>query len=414
MSKGGRFAKGNKNAREQLKKQIEEQPVEQGGEQTKQKKQKKQSGGAARSLLIVAVLLVLVLGGVIGVTVYQATMDRMAANKPTVPTLPAETAPAVVTEASEALATEAAETVPATTELPYTPSGKDIINVLVIGDSSREDESAKLADTMILVTVNKVTKTVNLTSFLRDSYVDLPDYMGHPCGWNRINVAYNLGYNWGGQAGALEMTDMTLELNFGVEVDYNVVVDFDGFMNSINVLGEIPMELTQAEADYINKTLNKALGYEAYNYQEVYEDGSTYNYMGGWECLTYARMRKAAGDGDSDIKRSARQRKLITAVLNKVKDTNLDTLMEFAKEMMSQVVTDMTDDEILTCMWEILPLLPELKIEQQSIPAEGTSWAKELMVGDYLTYALEFDTKKNKEIMMNIAEADQLAATSAN
>ena len=42
MSKGGRFAKGNKNAREQLKKQIEEQPVEQGGEQTKQKKQEVQ------------------------------------------------------------------------------------------------------------------------------------------------------------------------------------------------------------------------------------------------------------------------------------------------------------------------------------------------------------------------------------
>ena len=407
MSKGGRFAKGNKNAREQLKKQMEEQPVEQGSEQPKKKKQ---AGGLARTLVIIGVVLVLAIGGVVGVSVYQATMDRMAANKPTVPPLATEPAKTVVaTENTVVETTEIEETVPSTTELPYTPSGKDIINVLVIGDSSREDESAKLADTMILVTVNKVTKTVNLTSFLRDSYVDLPDYMGHPCGWNRINVAYNLGYNWGGQAGALEMTDMTLKLNFGVEVDYNVVVDFDGFMNSINILGEIPMELTQAEADYINKTLNKALGYEAYDYQEVYEDGSTYTYMGGWECLTYARMRKAAGDGDSDIKRSARQRKLITAVLNKVKDTNLDTLMEFAKEMMSQVVTDMTDDEILTCMWEILPLLPELKIEQQSIPAEGTSWAKELMVGDYLTYALEFDTKKNKEIMMNIAEADQLA-----
>lgn len=409
MSKGGRFAKGNKNAREQLKKQIEEQPVEQGSEQPKKKKQ---AGGLARTLVIIGVVLVLAIGGVVGVSVYQATMDRMAANKPTVPPLDTEPAATVIaTENTVVETTEIEETVPPTTELPYTPSGRDIINVLLIGDSSREDETAKLVDTLILVTVNKPKKTATLTSFLRDTYVDMPDYMGYTCGWNRINVPYNLGYKWGGQAGALEMIDMTLKNNFGVEVDYNVVVDFDGFMNAVTVLGTIPIELTQAEADYLNKTLNKSLGYNGYDFKEVYEDGSTTSYLYGWECLAYARMRKAAGDGDSDIKRTARQRNLITAIFNQVKNSSMKTLMEFATQIMQQLVTDMTDDEILTCMWEILPLLPELTIESQRMPVEGTTWPQPIMVGEIETTGIGFDPKKNQEFIMAIAEADQLAAT---
>lgn len=412
MSKGGRFAKGNKNTRERLEKRMEEQPAKQVSEQPKKKK--KQAGGLTRALMIIGVVLVLAIGGVIGVTVYQATMDHMAANKPTIPTLATEPAKTVVaTENTAAEEVETEETVPPTTELPYTPSGMDIINVLLIGDSSREDETAKLVDTIILVTVNKPKKTVTLTSFLRDTYVDMPDYMGYKCGWNRINVPYNLGYKWGGQAGALEMIDMTLKNNFGVEVDYNVVVDFDGFMNAVTVLGTIPIELTQAEADYLNQTLNKSLGYNGYDFKEVYEDGSTTSYLYGWECLAYARMRKAAGDGDSDIKRTARQRNLITAIFNQVKNSSMKTLMEFATQILQQLVTDMTDDEIMTCMWEILPLLPELTIESQRMPVEGTTWPEPVMVGDVETTAIGFNAKKNQEFIMAIAEADQLAANSA-
>lgn len=392
MSNGGRFAKKETNRSQKGS----------GG---------KKNNGLTKILITLSVILVLVAAGILGVMVYRMTSIQMEANKPTVPTLVTEPSAIVeVTEAGEEV-WETEETVPETTELPYTPSGKDILNVLVIGDSSREDESAKLADTMILVTVNKLTKTVTLTSFLRDSYVKLPDYMGHTCGSNRINVAYNLGYNWGGQGGAIEMTGLTLKNNFGVEVDHTVVVDFDGFMNAVTLLGSIPIELTKAEANYLNKTLNKSLGYEGYDFREVYDDGSTTSYLYGWECLAYARMRKAEGDGDSDIKRTARQRNLITAIFQQVKNSSMNTLMEFAKQIMQQVTTDMTDDEILTCMWEVLPLLSGLNIQSQVIPADGTHWAKELMVGEYLTYALDFDTKKNKEIMMSIAEADQLAAT---
>ncbi|MDO4650974.1 MAG: LCP family protein [Eubacteriales bacterium] len=381
---------------------------------------KKKSSGFAKFLIIMGVLLVLAAAGVLGVTVYNYTMISMAANKPTVPTLPPETV--AVTEAvqEETVPLQSTEeTVPETTELPYTPSGQDIINVMLVGQSYREDEQNYLSDSNILVTINKATKTATLTSFLRDTYVDLADFdftkedgkrIQKSCGFNRINTAYALGYSWGGQAGAMKMMNDTIKVNFGVDVDYNVEVDFDGFINAINVIGEIPMDLTEDEAAYINKTLNKALGYEAYDYRAVYDDGSTTTYMSGWECLTYARMRHSSS-ADNDFKRTERQRKLIAAILGELKDTDFKTLTEFAQTILQQISTNMTDDEILTCMWEVLPLLPELKIEGQQVPTEGSYSGKTVMIGDVETTAMDITwNTKNRDMIMAYAEADTLVA----
>ncbi len=394
MSKGGRFAK--------------KKPTK--GDTTGKKK----SSGFKKVLITLAVILVLAAAGFLGMTVYNATMERMAANKPTVPTLPAETMAAETTLPQETIVEETEETVPPTTELPYTPSGKDIINVMLVGQSYREDEQSYLSDSNILVTINKATKTVTLTSFLRDTYVDLADYnyngVKHGCGFNRINTAYALGYSWGGTAGAMHLMNETVKLNFGVDVDYNVEVDFDGFINAINVLGEIPMDLTEAEAAYMNKTLNKALGYDAYHYQAVYEDGSTTTYMGGWECLTYARMRHANA-ADNDFNRTERQRRLIVAIVDQIRSRSLNTLMDFARSILQQITTNMTDDEILTCMWEVLPILPELKIEGQQVPTKGSYSGKTIMIGDIETTAMDITwNTKNRDMIMAYAEADQLAA----
>lgn len=424
MAKGGRFAKNNNRPKLDRSEQVyaqrepmlQEQPLQE--RPVKPKKEKKRSSGLATALVVIGVVLVLMIGAIVGVSVYQATMNRMAANKPTVPTMPQEApAPTLATQPLETVA-ETEETVPPTTELPYTPSGKDIINVMLVGQSYREDEQNYLSDSNILVTINKATKTVTLTSFLRDTYVDLADYnfngVKKGCGFNKINTAYALGYSWGGTAGAMHLMNETIKLNFGTEVDYNVEVDFEGFINAINVIGTIPMDLTEDEANYINKTLNKALGYDAYDYRAVYEDGSTTTYMSGWECLTYARMRHANA-ADSDFNRSERQRKLISAILNVIKGSDLKTLMNFAETILQQITTNMTDDEIMTCMWEVLPLLADLKIEGRQVPTEGSYGQKEIDLGNgQVTYGMDITwNTKNKDMIMSYAEADQLAAQPA-
>ena len=100
-------------------------------------------------------------------------------------------------------------------------TAEDIINILVVGQSSRAGEESRMADTTMVVSINTFDGTVTVFSVLRDSYVKLPDYKGHVCGRAKFTVCYGLGYQWGGTAGAMEMTNNCMRDNFGVEVDYN-------------------------------------------------------------------------------------------------------------------------------------------------------------------------------------------------
>ena len=339
-------------------------------------------------IIILSALVAVLVAAILGVAVMADPMHLWAPEETTEATVPTQT------EAETEPTTEPT-TVPTT--LPYTPSGQDIINVLVVGQAARAGEDTRLSDTMVLVTVNKNTKVVTLTSFLRDAYVDMPDYMGHTCGWNRINVVYNLGWQWGDVGGAMEMMDICIKNNFGVEVDYNVEVDFVAFSKIIDVLGGVRIELNESEVNYLNK--------DSKTWQEVTVGE---NRLFGDAALAYARMRKATGDGDSDIKRTARQRTLITAVINKLATKltyeGFDTLLELAEEVLPLITTDMTNEEITTCIWEILPLLPDMTIETGTCPVEGTYWGEIIDLFGYPSSVLKFNAEKNKVLMGAITE----------
>lgn len=375
MSKGGRYTKHN------------------------DRHPRRRSGGMT-VLIIFLILLVLVVAGLIGGIVYRTAMERMAPAAPevTVPPMTAGETEPVIQSPTEDETEPTTEPTTVPTTLPYTESGMDIINVLVVGQASRDGEDSRLADTMILVTVNKPAKKLTLTSFMRDTYVDLPDYRDpsgklHPCGWNRINTAYGLGYTWGGTGAAMEMTNQCLMKNFGIEVDYDVEVDFDAFIKIINKLGCVEIELTEAEANYLSN--------DGKVWQKV-QPGI--NVIDGDTALAYARMRKAEGDFDSDITRTARQRKLIEAILKQIKNVSFSDLQALANEVLPLITTNMTNDQINTCIWEVLPLLPELTVEKGTCPAQGTYWGEMIDLFGYQSSVLKFDAGQNKKLMAVITE----------
>jgi len=305
-----------------------------------------------------------------------------------------ETEPVMPTQQTEP--TEATEEATVPTTLPYTPSNQDIINVLMVGQAAREGEEYRMADTMILATVNKTNKTITLTSFLRDAYVDIPDYKGKQCGWGKINSVYHLGWTWADTGGAMEMMNMCLKNNFGIEVDYNVEIDFNAFTKIIDVLGGVRIDLTEAEVKY----LSKEIWYQEFVVGE--------NRLFGNAALEYARMRKADGDGDSDIKRTVRQRTLITALIKKLarkmSSEGLDVLQGLANEILPMITTNMTNEQITTCIWELLPLLPELTIETGTCPVETTYWGEMIELGGYPSSVLKFYPDQQKKLMMPITE----------
>lgn len=196
-------------------------------------------------------------------------------------------------------------------------SDKQIINILLIGQDARPGEARARSDTMILVSLNKKTNSVQLTSFMRDLYVQIPGYQD-----NRINAAFRFG--------GPELLDQTLNVNFGVQVDGNVEINFEAFAEVIDILGGVDVELNSEEAGYM-----KRHGFSA---------SSGMNHFDGDAALEFARMRKIS---DGDYGRTDRQRRVITAVINSMKSTGLTDVITLINKVLPYVTTDLSNAEII-------------------------------------------------------------------
>ena len=266
-----------------------------------------------------------------------------------------------------------------------------IINILLIGQDMREGADHKLADAMILCSVNRNTGTMTMCSLMRDMYVQLPDYAGHTGTKNRINAAYSLGYAWNGEAGGMEMLDKLILEQFGVEVDHNVEFSFESFVRVVDALGGVELELTAAEAAHLNKQ----------NLQAVYTEGL--NLLGGESALAFVRTRRSSA-GDSDFFRTGRQRAVIAAVAEKLKQMDLTQLTSLITELLPMIYTDMTNKEILSLAVKLLPIAADLKLESQQIPADGTYENARVEISGYPAAVLVPDLEKNRQILMDICE----------
>ena len=377
-----------------------------------QQKQPKDSGNQGKKggkglkvfLIVLAVLLALILiAAALGYWFIQNKFSKM-----NVVTLPEDTY--VYTEATDEYTrppetdpeqTEGEATEAATVETTIPPmSADDIINILVVGQAARAGEEANMADTTMLISLNTYTKEVTVFSILRDSFVKLPDYKGHTCGRAKFTVCYNLGYQWGGgTAGAMEMTNICLRDNFGIEVDYNIEVSFDGFIRMIDYLDGVDIELTQAEADYLNK--------DTLYVQRHIEPGM--QRLQGMEALSYARMRKAAGDGESDIKRTERQRKVVSALLEKFRYMSLSELNGWIDELLPMVTTTMTPSDVTKLAAKVLPMVIDLKMTGYTVPMEGTGWGEMVDIYDngMPQSVMKFESAQQKKLIRAITEAEE-------
>lgn len=332
-------------------------------------KPKKQSVTWKKPLIItLAVILALLVAVVVaGVVYYNSMLNKM--KKVDVPkinyTTPSteyvdETKP--TEEATTATETEATE--------PHIASSADYINFLVVGQDARDGEQNHLSDTMILCTVNTYEKTITATSIFRDTLVQVPgsytDSNGrkHTWGGVKMNMMYANGYQWDGTAGSMAVLNQTLYDNFGIEVDYNFEVDFDCFVKAINIIGGVELDLTEAEANYLNS--------DGKVWMEV-QPGK--NWVDGDTALAYARMRKAEGDGESDIKRTSRQRKVIEAVVVSLRSWDLKKVQGVINEILPMITTSMDNSEITEMIVKLLPILPEMQVlTGGTCPQEGAYW----------------------------------------
>ncbi len=234
----------------------------------------------------------------------------------------------------------------------------DIVNIMLLGvdnsgnaSDTSEYGTNKHTDSMIIVTINRKTKKIVLTSLLRDSAVKIQRQNGTYV-VNRLNTAYIYG-------GYKELF-ATVERNFAIEVDKFVQVNFASFKDIVNIVGGVDIYVTEQEAKVMNESLNAQ--------NKLTDTSAGKKHLNAEQALVYVRIRKRAGD---DFGRTERQRKLILAIAEQIKTSNVGEINELLTTMLSKVTTNLTKAE---CSAYISSALEFLSYETESfrIPANGT------------------------------------------
>lgn len=248
-------------------------------------------------------------------------------------------------------------------------SSTKVLNILLFGQDAAASGEEKYgrSDTTILLSIDNINKKLKMTSFQRDTYVTIPGY-----GDNKLNAAFSLG--------GVSLSIKTIEANFGIKVDKYACVDFDSFREIIKVLGGVDIELTLEEIQYINAQIDvnnqtgetKFIDYDPnLQKQKIHLDG--------YQALWYARDRGADSLGGisdysfsgDDWDRTARQRNLLTTIVNNLKDAPLTDLVKIVNKVGPLVTTNLKKSDITFLVQNLISYM-KYDIEQISIPVEGT------------------------------------------
>ncbi|MDQ0298204.1 LCP family protein required for cell wall assembly [Salibacterium salarium] len=194
---------------------------------------------------------------------------------------------------------------------------QDNISVLFLGVDDRDGELEGRTDAMILATFNKEDSSVKMTSIPRDSLVSIP---GH--GEDKITHAHAFG--------GTDLAVQTVENMLDVPVDYYVKLNFEAFIEIINALNGIEVEVPFSFTEQDSEGNDNAI---------ALEEGT--QMLDGEEALAYARMRKQ--DPRGDIGRGDRQEEIVSALIERGASIssvhNYDDVLDSVGDHMSMNLT---------------------------------------------------------------------------
>lgn len=242
----------------------------------------------------------------------------------------------------------------------------DVKNILLIGQDRRPGETGRTrADTMIVCSLNKKTGAINLVSLMRDMYVPIPAYTD-----NRINAAYVFG--------GMSLLDEVIRRNFGIYIDGNVEVDFNGFITAMSQVAPLDIELKSYEVSYMNNGTG-------WNLHEGL------NSLNAEQLLTYARIRHV---GNADYERTERQRRVVTAAFSKLKSMNPMQIYTIVNNALPSLTTDMSNGEIMSYVSYLITDHPTIRGNYR-LPADG-SFSDQIIYG---MMVLVPDLQKNARLI---------------
>ncbi len=251
---------------------------------------------------------------------------------------------------------------------------EDYTNIALFGLDSRYDDDEGRSDAIIVLTVDRVHKKLKLTSIARDSLVAID---GH--GKEKITHAWMYG--------KAKLALDTINQNFKMDITEYVSMNFYQFAEVIDYIGGVYIDVNSSERRVMNNEYIPYIQKMGIKCEKVKSTG--YQLLTGGQALAYSRDRYTG----SDLERAARQREVLMAMFEQVKDLELTKLPELASMVLKECMTTLSNKEMIDIASWTLANNPSF--EQLSLPDESCN-AKGQTVNTYWVWVYDIGFASNR------------------
>lgn len=261
---------------------------------------------------------------------------------------------------------------------PYTE--KEVYNILLIGKDGIGEKNSR-ADTIIILTIDNKNKSLKLTSIARDTLVYIPDK-----GYDKVNHTFAYG--------GCELLLKTINNNFNLDIEDYAIVDFKSFVDVINLLGGVEVNIEDREVEALNKVIDACYGLEIENKGNniKYVTSSGNHLLNGYQALAYCRLRKI----DNCFYRDARQRKILESLAYKLSKISVFKYPKLIKILLKYVSVNISPDKILD-LAIISRDLTNYKINQLEFPVN--EYREDGRLKHNSQYVIRWEKEKNIKLL---------------
>ncbi|GIM29469.1 LytR family transcriptional regulator [Clostridium polyendosporum] len=200
----------------------------------------------------------------------------------------------------------------------------DIINIAFFGIDKREDGERGNSDSTMILTIDKITKKIKMTSIMKDSYVTID---GHDK--DKLTNAFALG--------GPQLAIKTLNQNYGLNIKDFVAVNFGELAKIIDELGGIDINIKSYEIKELNSYIDDVNSVTNQSAGHISKRGL--HTLSGIQAVAYSRIRYS---GNGDIERTERQRTVLNAILDKIKNAGITKYPSMVNSLLPYVETSLS------------------------------------------------------------------------
>lgn len=254
-----------------------------------------------------------------------------------------------------------------------------ITNILLVGTDGEYVEKGNRSDSVMLVTIDSKNKDIKISSIARDTYVDIPGYSTE-----KLTHAY-----------AYEGIDLLKEVfkeNFDLDIDKYIAVNFVSFMDIMDELGGVEVNVEEKDIKEINKYIDACYGYykNKDEKEKEYIKEAGVQRLNGYQALAFSRIRYT----DSAFARDNRHREVAQSVYKEFAQKGVDTYKRCADIVLNNTKTNISPMEMMNLAYTVLKI-NDKDIEQFQFPL--AEHRKGHIISKQKGWVLEWDKEPNLE-----------------